>query len=223
MDYPRRNFERIYDLTERVLPTHVLAAPTPSPVDAKKALLVESAHALGVATARELADYFRIHQPTAKGLVAELAEEGAIERVQVNGWPHPAFAPPALKIPRKAPSSRALLSPFDPLVWFRPRTERLFDFHYRIEIYTPQAKRKFGYYVLPFLHNGTLKARVDLKAERAQGVLAVRGAHMEKGADRDDLASAMATELGRMAKWLGLGAIRVSPNGDLAGSLAKLL
>ena len=157
----------------------------------------------------------------ARRAVAELAEEGTLIPVSVDGWDKPAYLAAGAATPRRV-AATALLSPFDPLVWFRPRTERLFDFHYRIEIYTPQAKRRFGYYVLPFLHNGDLKARLDLKADRAEGVLAVRGAHAEIGADRDDLTPAMAAELGRMAKWLGLGAVRVSPNGDLAGSLAKL-
>ena len=219
----RRNFERVYDLTERVLPTHVLSAPTPTPHDARKALLVESAHALGVATARELADYFRIHGPTAKGLVAELAEEGALRRVRVEGWPHPAFASPAVKVPRKAPSARALLSPFDPLVFERARTHRIFDFHYRIEIYTPESKRVYGYYVLPFLLDGDLSARVDLKADRATGRLLVRAAHLEPGRDAPKVAEALAFELREVARWLKLERVVVERRGGLARALRAAL
>ncbi len=215
----RRNFERIYDLTERVLPAHVLAAPTPSPTDAKKALLVESAHALGVATAGELADYFRLHKPTAKGLVLELVEAGALRRVRVEGWSAPAFAAPDVKVPRRVPCARALLSPFDPLVFERARTLRIFGFHYRIEIYTPQAKRVYGYYVLPFLMDGDLCARVDLKADRASGRLLVRSTHLEPGRDGGRVADALALELRDVARWLDLDRVVVERRGSLARAL----
>ena len=219
----RRNFERIYDLTERVLPAELLAAPTPAPNDAKKSLLVESAHALGVATARELADYFRIHGPTAKTLVAELAEHGALRQVRVEGWAHPAFAPPGIRVPRKAPSARALISPFDPLVFERARAHRIFDFHYRIEIYTPEAKRIYGYYVLPFLIDGDLAARVDLKADRATGRLLVHAAHLEPGRNAPRVAEALAHELREVARWLDLSRVVIARKGSLAPALRAAL
>jgi uncharacterized protein YcaQ len=219
----RRNFERIYDLTERVLPADLLSAPTPAPDDAKKALLVESAHALGVATARELADYFRIHGPTARTLVAELAEAGALRRVRVQGWAHPAFAPPGLRVPRRAASARALISPFDPLVFERARAQRIFDFSYRIEIYTPEAKRVYGYYVLPFLFDGDLAARVDLKADRATGRLLVHAAHLEPGRHAPRVADALAHELREVARWLDLSRVVVARKGNLAPRLRAAL
>jgi uncharacterized protein len=216
----RGGFERVYDLTERVIPSDILALPTPLERDAIRELAAAGARAFGVATELDIRDYFRLPVAEARQAIAELVEEGALVPVSVDGWDKPAYLAAGAEAPRRI-AATALLSPFDPLVWFRPRTERLFDFHYRIEIYTPQTKRKFGYYVLPFLHQGRLKARVDLKAEREAGVLAVRGAHVERGADRDGLAPALAAELGRMAKWLGLGSVRIDRNGDLAESLAK--
>jgi uncharacterized protein YcaQ len=216
----RGGFERVYDVPERVIPAEILALPTPKERDAIRTLTAVSAAALGVATEADIRDYFRLPIPECRAAIAELVEEGTLVPASVEGWDKSAYlAADAAKPSRATPT--ALLSPFDPLVCFRPRTERLFDFHYRIEIYTPQAKRKYGYYVLPFLHRGRLKGRIDLKAEREAGVLAVRGAHAEKGVDGDGLAPDLAAELRRMAKWLGLADIRVSPNGDLAGALAK--
>lgn len=212
----RRGFERLYDLVERVLPAEVLAAPTPPPDAARKALLLESAQALGVATARDLADYFRLHKPTARGLVAELAEEGALRRVRVEGWRDDAFVTRNLRPPRALAASRALLSPFDSLVFERARTERLFGFRYRVEIYVPEGKRTYGYYVLPFLLDGDLVARVDLKADRAGGRLLVKAAHLEPGRDAGRVADALAAELRAMADWLGLERVVVLRRGDLA-------
>jgi uncharacterized protein YcaQ len=219
----RRRFERVYDRTERVLPPEVLAAPAPPPDEAKKALLLESAAALGVGTARDLADYFRIHKATAAGLVEALASEGRLRRVRVEGWRHPAYALPTFRVPRAAPAARALLSPFDPLVFERARTERVFGFRYRIEIYTPAAKRVHGYYVLPFLLDGRLAARVDLKADRARCRLLVPGAFLEPGPDRDATAAALATELRLLADWLGLERIVVGRRGDLRTELRAAL
>lgn len=216
----RGGFERVYDIPERVIPGDILAIPTPSEPDAIRALALMGARAFGVATEADIRDYFRLPIPEARKALAELVEEGALIPTAVDGWDKPAYLAKDVQTPARINAS-ALLSPFDPLVWFRPRTERLFDFHYRIEIYTPQAKRRFGYYVLPFLHRGRLRARVDLKAERDAGVLAVRGTHAEEGADRAAIAPDLAVELRRMAAWLGLADIRVSPNGDLAAAVAK--
>ncbi len=216
----RRGFERLYDLTERVVPAETLALPTPAEADAIRELAAAGARACGVGTETDIRDYFRLPVAEARRAIGELAEEGKIIPVVVEGWDKPGYLFAEAARPRRI-AATALLSPFDPLVWFRPRTERLFGFHYRIEIYTPQAKRKFGYYVLPFLHEGRLSARLDLKAMRAEGVLEVRGAYAEEGADRDGLVPAVAGELRRLAAWLDLGAIRVLPRGDLAAALAK--
>src|SRR5262245_10647397 len=155
----RRNFERVYDLAHRVLPAAHRDGESPAPGAAKKALLLESADALGVATARDLADYFRLHVPTAKALIRDLVEEGALQRVRVEGWREPAYTSTGLRVPREGSSARALLSPFDSLLFERARTERLFGMRYRIEVYTPAHKRVFGYYVLPFLLDGAIVAR----------------------------------------------------------------
>jgi uncharacterized protein YcaQ len=216
----RGSFERVYDIPERVIPANVLALPTLPERDAIRALAARGARAFGIATEADMRDYFRLPIPEARHAIAELVEEGTLLPAAIEGWDKPAYLAAGSETPARVTAS-ALLSPFDPLVWFRPRTERLFDFHYRIEIYTPQAKRRFGYYVLPFLHRGRLKARIDLKAERETGTLAIRGAHAEKGADREGLAPDLAAELRRMAGWLGLANISLTRNGDLADALAK--
>ena len=198
------DFARIYDTPERVLPKKVLDAPTPTEHDARKQLLVRSAIAQGVATASDLADYYRQKPAAVKPLIAELLEEGELRAVAVDGWAEKAFVHRSAKLPKKLYAT-ALLSPFDSLVWCRPRNERLFDFHYRIEIYTPKEKRKFGYYVLPFMMNGQMVGRVDLKADRASGVLLARSVHTEKGVKRSSINDALNAELCTMATWLGLG------------------
>ena len=195
------DFARIYDTPERVLPEDVLNAPTPSEHDARKQLLVRSAIAQGVATASDLADYYRQKPTTVKPLITELVEEGELRTVAVDGWTEKAFIHRAAKLPKQLHAT-ALLSPFDSLVWCRPRNERLFDFHYRIEIYTPKEKRKFGYYVLPFMMNGEMVGRVDLKADRANSKLLVHSVHTEKGVKRSTINDVLNNELRTMASWL---------------------
>jgi uncharacterized protein YcaQ len=214
----RSSFERVYDLTERMIAPEILARPVPSEADAQKELLVLAARSQGIGTARDLADYFRINIPIARRLVAELADEGRLVPVRVEGWREPAFLHPEARTPRRI-DARALLSPFDSLVWERARTERLFGFRYRLEIYTPAPKRVYGYYVLPFLLGDALVARVDLKADRADGALLVRGAFAEAGHDPLAIAEPLAEELALLGGWLGLERVVVQDNGDLAPAL----
>ena len=199
----RGAFERVYDLTERVLPADVLALPTPEPAAAQRELLRMASRALGVATAGDLRDYFRLPVADTKARMAELVEAGDLLPVTVEGWKNPAYLDPAARLPRQV-EARALLAPFDPLIWERDRTERLFDFFYRIEIYTPVAKRKHGYYVLPFLLGDRLVARVDLKSDRAASRLVAHAIHFEQGVTAKEAAGSLREELRLMADWLGL-------------------
>jgi uncharacterized protein YcaQ len=220
----RVNFERLYDLPERVLPRSVLEAPTPSQEEAQRQLILIAAKRLGVATEADLGDYFRLPRAESKARVAELAEDGALVPTRVEGWRQPAFLSPERPAGlRRAASARALLTPFDSLVWARERTERLFDFRYRIEIYTPKPKRVYGYYVLPFLLGDRLVARVDLKSDRQAGVLRVHGAFAEPHADPVHVAAELADELRLLSEWLGLGGVSVGNKGDLAAPLRRAL
>lgn len=216
----RRNFTRYYDVPERVLPASVLDVDSPGKEAAQRELLLVSAGAMGVATATDLADYYRIRMPEARPRIAELVESGDLIEVAVEGWTKPGFMLQQTPVPRVL-AARALLSPFDSLIWFRDRTERLFDFHYRIEIYVPEPKRVFGYYVYPFLLGEELVGRVDLKADRAGGRLLVKGSFSEEGRDRAHIAGELAGELRLMAGWLGLEGVVVEKRGDLAAALAR--
>ena len=197
------DFARVYDIPERVLPRKILQMPTPSETEARKELLVRAMRAQGVATMRDLADYYRQKPAVVKPLVSELVEQGVLREVSVDGWQDKAYVHRNAQLPKRL-FATALLSPFDSLVWCRPRNERLFNFHYRIEIYTPQAKRKFGYYVLPFMMNGEMVGRVDLKADRANSKLLVQSVHTERGVKRETINRALNAELQLMASWLGL-------------------
>jgi uncharacterized protein len=216
------NFERAYDVTERILPAWVLALPTPTEAEARRELLALAGQALGVATAADLCDYYRLNIPKSKTALAELVEEGRLVPVEVEGWGRPAYLHAAARRPRRIPA-RALLSPFDSLVWSRDRTERVFDFHYRIEIYTPAAKRVYGYFVLPFLLGTELVARVDLKSDRKASALLVPAAWKEPGVPDDEVAAELAAELREMARWLELERVVVGDRGDLSSALAREL
>ena len=217
----RPNFQRIYDLTERIVPgTHRRAAF--SVADANRELVRRASVALGIATINDLADYFRMTARDAAPRIAELVAEGALVEVDVEDWPEPGYVHVDARSPRRLEAC-SLLSPFDPVVWFRPRAERLFGFHYRIEIYVPEAKRRYGYYVLPFLLDDRLVARVDLKADRKNDTLAVRHAYAEPGVERGHVAQRLADELRELAGWLGLAQFDVNPHNAFSTQLRKEL
>ncbi len=217
----RVGFARHYDLTERVLPAEVIDREVDEG-EAVRELTLRAATALGVGTEADLRDYFRLGARQVKPAIADLVASGALEQVEVAGWSAPAYLRAGQVVPRRDRGT-ALVCPFDPLIFFRPRGERLFGFHYRIEIYTPSPKRQYGYYVWPFLLDGDLVGRVDLKADRANSTLNVVGAFTEGGRDRSHVATALAGELRSMANWLALGDVSVAERGDLASALRSAL
>lgn len=218
----RRNFTRYYDITERVIPARYREAPAVPEEEARRTLLLRAAERLGVGTGKDLADYYRYRFTECRPAIRDLVAEGRLVEVEIEGVSEPAYLHPGARLPR-AVEARALLNPFDPMVWFRPRTEQIYGFHYRIEIYTPEPKRQFGYYVFPFLLGDQLVGRVDLKADRKAGVLRVPGAFLEEGQDPARVAPHLAVELGEMARWLGLGEIAVGTRGDLAPALRRVV
>jgi uncharacterized protein len=215
----RRGFERLYDLSERVIPAEILSAPTPTEQDAQRELVRLAASALGVATVRDIADYFRLPMAATRARLRELVEAGAVVPALVAGWPEPAYLHSDAGGQRI--HARALLSPFDSLIWERARTERLFGFRPSFELYVKPANRRYGYYVLPFLLGDAIVARIDLKADRRQRALLVPGAFVEPGVPVRRVADDLATELKELAGWLGLDTIVVADHGDLAHHLRK--
>lgn len=219
----RRNFTRVYDVAERVFPEEILTQPAMPPDEAQRQMLRNSLSALGVGTLRDIRDYYRFRRMAeAATRLHELVDAGEVIPVRVEGWKDPAYARADAVLPQEVRAT-ALLSPFDNLVWDRHRTERMFGFFYRIEIYTPAEKRVHGYYVLPFMHDNEIVARVDLKANRQAGALEVKAAHLEPGARAARTATALAKELKAMQRWLGLERIDVSVNGSLAEPLIRAM
>ena len=216
----RTGFARHYDLVERVLPADVVAREIDD-AEAVRELILRAATALGVATEADIRDYFRLRPDQSKPAIADLVAAGELEPVQVDEWTVPTYLRTGQAVPR-TDRGTALLCPFDPLIFFRPRVERLFGFHYRIEIYTPAAKRQYGYYVWPLLLDGELVARVDLKADRNSGALHVPGAFIEPGRDPVRVAGELADQLATMAGWLGLDRVTVGERGDLAAALKAI-
>ncbi len=219
------NFERVYDVTERVLAADHLNGHPPGEATAQRELLLLAARSHGIGTARDLADYYRSPIVESRRHLRDLAEEGALRQVTVESWREPAYVHPDAALPRSVDlgATRALLTPFDSLIWERARTERLFGFRYRIEIYVPEKKRRYGYYVLPFLLGDRLVARVDLKADRKAARLLVRGAFAEQGVDAARVAAALAEELRSLAGWLELERVTVGRRGDLTTPLRRAL
>jgi uncharacterized protein YcaQ len=216
----RTDFSRFFNLSERLIPPEHHGRVV-APDDARRELLRLASRAHGVGTAADLADYYRMPVTQARPRLDELVEAGDLRRVRVEGWREPAYLDAGARVPRRIDAA-SLLSPFDPVVWYRPRVERLFDFEYRVEIFVPGPKRRWGYYVLPFLLGDRLVARADLKADRPRRRLLVLAAHLEPHAQPEPVAEALAAELEAWARWLDLDAIDVADRGDLARPLAAL-
>lgn len=217
----RTRFERVYGLAEHILPAEILNRDVPE-AEARKQLVEHAARAHGVGTTSDFADYFRLKNAPVSKLLDELADDGIVQRVSVEGWRQPAWRHRDARVPRRIEAT-ALLSPFDPVVWRRERAERLFDFHYRIEIYTPAEKRVFGYYSLPVLMDDRIVGRVDLKNDRQAGILRVQSAWHEEHANGSEVAERIAPLLRRTAEWQGLDALAVVDRGNLARAVASEL
>ncbi|PZS37697.1 MAG: hypothetical protein DLM62_17840 [Pseudonocardiales bacterium] len=218
----RRGFERLYDLPERVLPAEVLARRVDAEQGARE-LIAQASTALGIATEADLRDYYRLRPERSRKAVSQLVETGELHPVSVRGWRAPAYRHRDARTPRRI-SGAALLCPFDPLIWDRARTERLFGFRYRIEIYVPEHRRSHGYYVFPFLLDGELVARVDLKADRSARLLRVPGAFAEPGiANTSRVVTELAGALKEMAQWLELDGIAIGQRGDLVAALGSAI
>lgn len=216
-----RNFQRVYDLPERIIDAQYRSMSVDK-AHAERELLRKASVALGLGTAHDIADYYRMPIRDVEPRLRELVEEGALQQVAVDGWSDSAYLASNAKSPRAIPGV-SLLSPFDPVVWFRPRAKRLFGFDYRIEIYVPEAKRKWGYYVLPFRVGDTIAARVDLKAERKLSILRVQNAFIEDGVELRETAEHLATELQSLAEWLGLESVRTRKSSAFEKALAANL
>ena len=214
----RRNFERVYDLTERVFPTFRMDEVPEA--EGHRMLLRVAAKALGIATATDLRDYFRLDLEAGRRGIEELEAAGELVQVEVDGWSQPAFLDPRARLPRQI-DVKTLVSPFDPLLWNRQRAERFFGFRYRIEIYTPAHQREHGYYVVPFLLGDSFAARLDLKADRAAGALRILSAHHEEGLKPKEIVEPLSAELAELARWLKLERISVSKRGNLGPALAR--
>jgi uncharacterized protein YcaQ len=214
----RNGQTRVYDLAERVIPPEIFARPLADTPTAYLDLLCIAARAMGVGTADDLIDYYRLHAPTARPLLAALVRAGRLEQVEIEGWPQ-AYRWPDARLPRRVDAA-ALLAPFDPLVWYRPRVERLFGFHYRLEFYVPAGRREYGYYVMPFLLGDQIVARVDIKADRRNGVLRVLAAFVEEGHDPSRIVGPLRRELRELADWIGVAEVQVDDRGSLGPSLA---
>ena len=217
----RENFTRFYDLSERVLPAEILGSDLPAN-QAQRELILKASRHLGVATAEDLVDYHRLPKVEGKKRVGELAEDKLLREVVVEGWDRPGYLHPKTSF-EKTTSRSVLLSPFDPLVWFRPRARRLFDFDYRLEIYIPAEKRIHGYYVLPFLDRNKLRARVDVKANSEKNILEVRGAYGEGRTVDQETAENLAHELQALASWRNLDGLKIGKRGNLANPLKRIL
>lgn len=217
-----KNFTRLYDAPERMIGPEALDAPALSKEEAYRVLLGNAVRHLGIGTVPDVADYFRLNAPKSAPILAQLAASGGFEEVEVNGWSGPVYLDPDAVRPRKIRGA-TLLSPFDPITWYRERAERVFGFEYRIEIYVPEAQRVYGYYTLPFLLDGELVGRVDLKADRKAGTLLVRSSWREEGTDPQVVALAMAGELEAFAGWLQLDDITVAATGNLAANLRTMI
>ncbi len=209
----RHNFQRFYDISDRIIPPEIINKATPTPHDATKQLLIRAAQAYGVASEPDLRDYFRLGATQCKLALQELLEDKQLELIRVESWVQPAYKPIDMEIGKQIRTS-AVLSPFDPLVWFRDRGERLFDFHYRLEIYTPAKKRKFGYYVLPVLHNEKLVGRIDVKSERKTNTLLVHAIFTETRGQTEQLTKALVNQLPMLMQFLGLHSILIQASKD---------